>query len=79
MRANLPEACQQLYDNIAGPNITLNDDEFPDFSAAIERSVNTEGCVGHVMLKAKATEFGKENMDGNTLVLSLTFGLLTSL
>lgn len=56
VKANLPEACQQLYDNVAGPNITLNDDEFPDFSAAIERSVNTEGLIGHNMLKKKSGE-----------------------
>ena len=56
--ANLPPACQLLYHNVAGPNITLEVDDFP-FAAAIERSVSTPGLWGFETLNSKSEEFGK--------------------
>lgn len=68
---NLPPECQKLYHNVAGPNIALDTADFPEFSAAIQRSVNTPGLIGHTLLKAKATEFGKEDFDGTYLRITL--------
>ncbi|KAF8960766.1 hypothetical protein BDZ97DRAFT_1760419 [Flammula alnicola] len=51
--ANLPEA--------SGPKIALDTPDFPDFSQAIERSVRTEGLLGHNLLLKKDTEFGESN------------------
>lgn len=59
--ANLPEACQVLYRNVAGPKIALDTPDFPDFSQAIERSVRTEGLVGHNLLMKKANHGGGES------------------
>ncbi|KAJ3756185.1 hypothetical protein EV360DRAFT_48420 [Lentinula raphanica] len=58
--ANLPVECQKLYANVAGPNIILNTPDFPAFGRAIERSVNTEGCLGYSLLMRKAGEFSKK-------------------
>lgn len=51
--ANLQAACQNLYHNVAGPNILLDSPDFPDFSSAIEHSVNTEGCIAYNLLIQK--------------------------
>ncbi|KAK0707799.1 RmlC-like cupin domain-containing protein [Lasiosphaeris hirsuta] len=52
--SNLPEACQVLYGNVAGANITLNDKTFTKFSDAIERSCsNPDGwCYQKLVEKA---------------------------
>jgi len=73
--ANLSPACQVLYGNIAGPNILLNTPDFPDFSKAIQRSVSTEGLLGWNLLKAKSTEFGKDNFKGTYLRITLGYNL----
>ena len=36
--SELSPECQRLYDTIAGKSITLNTDDFPDFSKAIKGS-----------------------------------------
>ncbi|KAI9234782.1 MAG: hypothetical protein BYD32DRAFT_438899 [Podila humilis] len=41
--ASLPEACQVLYGNVAGPDIKLDTPDFRDFSAAINYSIITPG------------------------------------
>ncbi|OKL56393.1 hypothetical protein UA08_08078 [Talaromyces atroroseus] len=51
--ANLPSACQNLYHNVAGKNITLESSDFKDFADAIHRSVTTPGYWGHDLLKKK--------------------------
>jgi len=40
--ANLSAECQRLYANVAGAGVTLDTADFPEFSEAIERSVNTK-------------------------------------
>jgi hypothetical protein len=69
---NLSAECQRLYANVAGKNIALDTPDFPEFSVAIERSVNTEGLLCQRMLKKKASEFGKENY--KTTYLRITLG-----
>ena len=68
--ANLPEACQVLYHNVAGPEITLEAEDFP-FAAAIQRSVSTEGLWGYETLMKKATEFGERDEKGTYLRITL--------
>jgi hypothetical protein len=70
--SNLSTECQRLYGNIAGASITLDTEDFRDFSKAIERSVNTEGLLCQRLLKSKAGEFGKENY--KTTYLRITLG-----
>ncbi|KAI5816253.1 RmlC-like cupin domain-containing protein, partial [Pyronema omphalodes] len=55
---NLPPACQQLYANVTGDGIKLDDKDFPEFSKAIHHSVTTEGCIGWNKLKEKADASG---------------------
>ncbi|KAF9114751.1 hypothetical protein BGX30_006494 [Mortierella sp. GBA39] len=57
--ASLPDACQVLYGNVAGPDIKLNTPDFQDFSDAINYSIITPGCICYEKLKEKASEFGK--------------------
>ncbi|KUJ13485.1 uncharacterized protein LY89DRAFT_754246 [Mollisia scopiformis] len=73
---NLPQACQVLYGNVAGPNIILDTPAFPDFSAAIERSVSTPGLWGHTKLMEKSTEFGSTpNFEGTYLRITIGHNL----
>lgn len=68
--ANLSAECQRLYSNVAGANVLLDTPDFPDFSQAIERSVNTEGLICNKLLKGKQGEFG----DYLTTYLRITLG-----
>lgn len=70
---NLPEKCQVLYGNVAGSNVTLNTPDFPDFSDAIEHSINTPGLICYEKLKDKASEFGKP--DPKKTYLRVTLGV----
>ncbi|KAJ7239518.1 RmlC-like cupin domain-containing protein [Mycena rebaudengoi] len=69
--ANLSAECQVLYSNIVGPNIILDTPDFPEFSQAIERSVNTEGLLCQKLLKKKASDFGKEDFMSTYLRITL--------
>ena len=71
--ANLTPECQRLYGNVAGANIKLDTEDFPEFSKAIERSVNTDGLICNTLLHKKAGEFGKENYQ--TTYLRITMGV----
>lgn len=52
---------QQLYDCISGKQFVLNDNNFPDFSKAIEYSIITPGLWCYERLKEKSTEFNKDD------------------
>lgn len=68
---NLPSECQKLYSNVAGINIRLDDDDFLDFSTAIQHSVSTPGCVGYELCAAKAKNAGSSNLSGTYLRITL--------
>ncbi|VAW50774.1 hypothetical protein MNBD_GAMMA06-392 [hydrothermal vent metagenome] len=51
---NLSNECAQLYNNVAGQNLSLNTPDFPDFSDAINWSIMTEGALCHTRLLEKA-------------------------
>ena len=70
-KANLSVISQKLYDCIAGKRFILNDDDFPEFSKAIERSIKTPYLWCNRKLKKKATEFGKSNPDETYLRITL--------
>ena len=72
--ANLPATAQKLYNCIAGPSFTLETAEFPDFYAAIERSIATPGCWCYETLKKKATEFNKDKPNVLETYLRITLG-----
>ncbi|KAI0892902.1 hypothetical protein F4806DRAFT_505187 [Annulohypoxylon nitens] len=52
----LPEACKNLYNSIAGPGITLNTAEFPNLSKVIHNSVTRESCWGREKLLDKCSK-----------------------
>lgn len=51
--ANLPRACQTLYQNVAGANITVEPHDFPQLPEAIEQSLRGTNTVCSNMLKEK--------------------------
>ncbi|KAF3906734.1 hypothetical protein AA313_de0202059 [Arthrobotrys entomopaga] len=51
--ANLPEACQKLYHNVAGKKVALESSNFEKLADAIHQSVTTEGYWGHSKLRSK--------------------------
>ena len=73
-KANLSTIAQKLYDCISGKNFILDDDDFPNFSEAIEYSIATEGCWCNSTLKKKSTEFNKDVPNINETYLRITLG-----
>lgn len=69
--ASLPDACQVLYGNVAGPAVELNTPDFPDFAEAINYSIITPGCICYKKLQDKATEFGGNNPDETYLRVTI--------
>lgn len=57
--SSLCSAAQCIYNCVSGENFKLDTDDFPDFSKAIEHSINTPGLWCNTRLKEKANEFGK--------------------
>lgn len=56
--ATLSPEAQMLYNCVSGHCFTLDTPDFPDFSKAIEYSINTPGLWCYTRLKQKASEFG---------------------
>ena len=71
--ANLSTINQKLYNCVSGKSFVLDTPDFPDFSKAIEYSINTPGLWCNNTLKAKAGEFGKGS-DPNETYLRITLG-----
>jgi hypothetical protein len=71
--ASLSMAGQTLYNCVAGEKFVLDSPDFPDFSKAIEHSINTPGLWCNTRLKQKATEFGKDPQPLETY-LRITLG-----
>jgi len=72
--ANLSLVSKILYDCISGKNFILNDDDFPEFSQAIEHSIVTEGCWCNTRLKEKSTEFNQDKPNFLETYLRITMG-----
>lgn len=73
-KSHLNNISQQLYDCISGPNFVLNDDDFPEFSQAIEYSIKTKGCWCYNKLKEKSREFDKDVPNIYETYLRITLG-----
>ena len=71
--AGLSAAAQALYNCVAGKNFILDTSDFPDFSKAIEYSINTKGLWCNERLKQKANEFSKDAQPKETY-LRITLG-----
>ena len=65
---------QQLFNCISGKNFVLDDDDFPDFSKAIQYSIVTEGCWCNKRLQEKSTEFNPDKPNLNETYLRITLG-----
>ncbi len=72
--SNLPLTSQKLYYAISGPKIKLDDDDFPNFSKAIEQSIRTPGLWCYEKLKEKSTEFNKDKPNPDETYLRITLG-----
>jgi uncharacterized cupin superfamily protein len=68
---NLNSACQKLYGNVSGENFTLNTDDFPDFTNAIEQSIKDENGWCYKKLQDKASEFGEKNIKATYLRITM--------
>ena len=71
--ANLSSMAQKLYNCISGKAFVLDDDDFPDFSKAIEQSIRTPSGWCYKRLAEKANEFSKEPHPQETY-LRITLG-----
>lgn len=67
----LSPVCLQLYNCISGKKFVLNTPDFPDFSKAIDYSINTPGLWCNKTLIEKSNEFGKSNIDETYLRITL--------
>lgn len=71
---NLSIISQKLYHCIGGKKFVLNDDDFPEFSKAIEYSISTEGCWCNTRIKEKSTEFNPNKPNILETYLRITMG-----
>ena len=73
-KANLSSTSQKLLECISGERFILNDDDFPDFSKAIEHSIaNPDGWCYKTLLK-KSTEFSKDKPNIEETYIRITLG-----
>lgn len=70
-KAALSTVGQKLYDIVAGGIFVLDTPDFPNFSDAIKRSIESGNGWCYQMLKKKATEFGS---NPNEVYLRITLG-----
>jgi len=73
-KATLPLISQKLHQCISGKKFTLDDDDFPEFTKAIEHSIATPGMWCHETLKKKSTEFNKKKPNLAETYLRITLG-----
>jgi hypothetical protein len=73
-KANLPPVSQRLYDCISGSRFVLDDDDFPEFSQAIEHSIATPGLWCHTTLQNKSREFDPNKPNLLETYLRITLG-----
>ena len=73
-KANLSIIGQKLYNCISGKKFILDDEDFPDFSKAIEYSIATPKMWCNKILKKKSTEFNKDKPNILETYLRITLG-----
>lgn len=72
--SNLSTVSQKLFSCISGQNFKLNDNDFPDFSDAIEYNIKTPGCWCYKKLLEKSTEFNPDKPDPLETYIRVTLG-----
>lgn len=72
--SNLSTVGQKLFDCVSGKKFVLDDESFPDFSKAIEHSINTPGLWCYQKLLEKASEFDKDHPNVLETYLRITLG-----
>ena len=72
--AHLSPTLRQLYECISGNAFLLDADDFPDFSKAIEYSINTPGCWCYEKLQSKSHEFNPDKSNILETYLRITLG-----
>jgi mannose-6-phosphate isomerase-like protein (cupin superfamily) len=73
-KANLSLTSQKLYDCISGKRFVLDDDDFPQFSDAIEQSIITPGLWCYQKLQSKSREFNPDKPNLLETYLRITLG-----
>ena len=73
-KANLSLISQKLYDCISGKKFILDDDDFPDFTEAIEHSIATPGLWCNTTLQSKSREFNPDKPNIKETYLRITLG-----
>jgi len=69
--AGLTSECQTLYDTVSGESFVLNTPDFPQFTDAIESSINNKDGWCYKKLQEKSSEFGKEDIESTYLRITL--------
>lgn len=73
-KPNLSITSQKLYDCIAGTQFQINTPDFPEFSKAIEYSIQTPGLWCYQKLLDKSTEFDPKKPNPLETYLRITLG-----
>jgi hypothetical protein len=73
-KSNLSIMSQKLYDCISGEKFVLDNDDFPDFTQAIEYSILNPNGWCYKKLQEKSTEFNKEKPNILETYLRITLG-----
>lgn len=73
-QANLNLVSQKLYDCIRGTKFVLDDESFPEFSAAIERSIANPNGWCYKRLQEKSREFNPNVPNPTETYLRITLG-----
>jgi hypothetical protein len=73
-QANLNIVSQKLYDCIRGPKFVLDDESFPEFSAAIEHSIANPNGWCYKRLQEKSREFNPNVPNPTETYLRITLG-----
>ena len=71
---NLSLVSQKLYNSIGGKKFILDDNDFPNFSKAIEYSIDTDGCWCNTKLKEKSSDFNPNKPNILETYLRITMG-----
>jgi hypothetical protein len=73
-KPNLSSTAQKLFDCISGERFILNDDDFLDFSKAIEHSISNPSGWCYKTLQRKSTEFSKDKPNLDETYIRITLG-----